>query len=164
MGFGNFTSDGRSLVGTGNRGPTIWHFDAEPEQAELRAGDEELGAVVFSPDGKNIANGTDKTRPETRTIQLWDCSSEKSRRLVGVSHRCRGSDLQPRRGSLVSGSVDKLAPNLIVWDVSPQTKKATLRGHTVLVNALDFASPPDGDLLVFPDHAGEVRLWSADPQ
>ncbi len=113
-------------------------------------GQDGLGSVAFSPDGKQVASaGLDKT------ITLWDVASHKRlATLEGHKDEVRSVAFGPGGKRLASASADG---TVILWDVGSRQPLATLEGHKGAVYGVAFS--PDGRLLASASMDQTVILW-----
>ncbi|KAG6093925.1 transcriptional regulatory protein rco1 [Claviceps sp. LM220 group G6] len=119
--------------------------------------------VRFSPDGKYIATGSN------RSAQIFD--AQDGRKVCIFEIQCDGDDAQdksafqcvnfvrslcfsPDGRYLVTGSTDKLVR---IWDIATQTIRHTLSGHEQEIACLDLAR--DGKVIASGSHDKTVRIW-----
>ncbi|KAG5971040.1 hypothetical protein E4U56_007120 [Claviceps arundinis] len=119
--------------------------------------------VRFSPDGKYIATGSN------RSAQIFD--AQDGRKVCMFEIQCDGDDAQdksallfvrslcfsPDGRYLVTGSQDKLVR---IWDIATQTIRHTLSGHEQDVICLDFAR--DGRFIASGGEDKTVRIWDVE--
>ena len=132
----------------------IWLYDTATYQevALLTGHPRVVRSVVFSPDGKTLASGSDD-----RTIRLWDTATGDTRRtLTGHGSRVTSVVFSPDGTTLASGSADNI---IRLWDVSTGETLTILTGHTREVSSIVFS--PDGKTLATGGSSGDntIRLW-----
>ena len=83
-----------------------------------------IWAIVFSPDGKQIASGS-----IDKTIKLWDATtSDLQKTLVGHSSWVTAIAFSPDGKQIASGSNDK---TIKLWDVAKSLKASKFLGSTL---------------------------------
>jgi WD40 repeat protein len=140
------------------------NYDKDPKAATLNLWDAGTGqhrlacqgkpggqfsSLVFSPDGKLIAAGSEKT------IRFWDAATGEER---GILQRHSGLvtaiAFSPDGKLLASASQDK---TIKLWDVSSSKERTTLQEPVVHFHGLAFS--PDSKLLAIGGRDTTVKLW-----
>jgi WD40 repeat protein len=113
-----------------------------------------VNSVVFSPDGKIIASGS-----EDNSIKLWDAQTGKALRTLNKSWWRRGNNaailsvaFSPDGRLLASGSEDN---TIKFWDVNTGKLRKTLQGEDFWVKSITFS--PDGRTVA--SEGDQIKLW-----
>ena len=154
-----FAPNGNSLILRIGTSAVRWYYAPAPEPGEPAGHAAEAWSLVFSPDGKVLASGSDDTG-EKQTIKLWDSATGAFVRgwKAGpgtVSALAYG----PGGRLLASGHFDK-ASGVRIWDASNGQQLAALAGHTGHVRTVAFS--PDGKLLASAGSDRAIRLWDVE--
>jgi WD40 repeat protein len=153
-----FTPDGKSLMISSGWSVRLWRLpggDSQPDRQPAGHKDESW-SVVFAPDGRVVATGSDDSEADL-TIKHWDPASGRLiRAWAGGEGTVSSLAFAPDGRVLASGHLASRG-NVRIWDATTGRLMATLKGHTDRVRAVAFA--PYGRLLASASSDGTVRLW-----
>ncbi len=129
--------------------PRLYDIQSGQCRGEVRANIRSVASLDFSPDGKLLAIGGD------RTVELWDVQTSKLLRSLSA-HKDGGPGVafSPGGQILATCSVDNLVK---LWSVPSGRLLAELSGHREGVMGLAFS--PDGNTLASAGADGWVKLW-----
>ena len=132
-----------------------------PLRQVLRGHEDNVRAVVVSPDGRFVISGSggsntsDSTRPPDQTIRVWNMETGQLERVL-EGHRGDITALTttPDGTRLISASSDD---TIGVWDLASGLRQRVIRvdGGGVL----DVALTPNGGGLVSASENGQITLW-----
>ena len=123
-----------------------------------RAGDREVTAIAFSPDGRILAtNASPLVGRGESPIRLWDAQTGRELgQLDGHREYVRQILFWPDGSRLASAGRDR---TVRVWDVASRKLLHTFRGHDRPISSLVLL--PDNATLLSGCADGTVRFWNA---
>ena len=111
----------------------------------------EVYAVVFSPDGRQLASGA-----SDGLIKFWDPVNGQELASIAAHKSCVNNlAYSPDGRQLVSGSCDH---TIKLWDTGTHQLLSTLEGHSDYVSCVAI-SPRDDRLLASAGNGPFVRIW-----
>lgn len=128
----------------------VWRDD-DDSWVRLRAGDGNIRAIAFSPDGSRFATGG-----FDNAIRIWDTDSLACL-AIGRGHRdcIEWIEFSFDGKSLISGSQDR---TIRVWDLPSLAPRSVLNGHRGRVGMLAVSA--DGQRLASLDLDGRLLFWN----
>ncbi|KAG8724875.1 hypothetical protein FRC09_012786 [Ceratobasidium sp. 395] len=129
---------------------------ARPDTALLaaRQAPNKVYCVAYSPDGANIASGTEKGY-----IYIWDARSWQMVRQSSQNHAGGVSSVaySPDGSRIISGSYDT---TIRIWDANTGDMLGQpLEGHTGTVRSVAYS--PGGERIISGSYDATVRIWDA---
>ena len=128
----------------------IWNLHSGVRELALKASDQLIFFLAFSPDGKRLAGAG-----EDGSAYVWDALNGKL--LLQLSaHQGPVAVVaySPDGARLVSGGIDHIA---ILWDANSGEQLLAFRGHTDTVWGAAFS--PDGKHVATASRDGTGRVW-----
>jgi len=136
--------------------PTASHL-ASPQKAVFRGHEEQVNAIAYSPDGRQLASAAGRHDGSHFVILIWDAETGAQRcALRGHANVVSAVAFSPDGQRIVSGSHDR---TVRLWDNCTGAELNCLRGHSSLVLGVAFS--PDGRHIVSGSCDKTVRLWDA---
>jgi DNA-binding beta-propeller fold protein YncE len=152
-----FSADG-AQVANGNWAGTVkvWDPAGKKEVLTIKACEERVNSVAYSPDGKHIASAG---RDWKNAVSLWDVAT--GRRILSLQpqeHEATSVAFSPDGKQIAASWVTDYAGYLALWDAltGKRILKIAAAGPTSSV-----AFSPDGKRIASGSHYGSVQVWDA---
>jgi serine/threonine protein kinase len=144
-----FSSDGRSIITSGNKGLQLWDVNTLKQLREFKGHTDVVYFVAFSPNGRHaLSAGADKT------LRLWDVESgEEMRRFLGHRDAIRHAALSPDGRRILSASQDG---TIRLWEVETGVEVSCFPKTWAVVGTVAYS--PDGQRAL-STHDDGLRLW-----
>ncbi|MHC4176624.1 MAG: WD40 repeat domain-containing protein, partial [Planctomycetota bacterium] len=149
--------DGKLVAAGGMEGRVkLWDLDTRRPWKVLKAQDEAVAAVAFSPGGTLLAAGCEDA------VKIFDLTTGRPRHQLSVEGSAYGLAFSRDGQLLAVGTGDPVhlsqkAGEVILWDVKSGKRSDTLGRHDQAVMCVAFS--PDGELLVSGAFDGKLKLW-----
>lgn len=138
---------------TGVIPPAVVVRMAEKMTLNLRAFDNRISTVIFSPDGQYLLSGH-----WGNAIHLWDAATgQKIKTFSGHKGRINALAFSSDGARVASAARDNMVK---IWDVATGQELQTLAGHTGEVKSIAFASARN--MVISGGADGTIRLWKGD--
>ena len=159
-----FSPDGRRFVSAGRLAYTsfavqkdfaaiVWELSNVAQQAALAGHGGLIRALAFSPDGAQIASGSDDG-----TVRFWNADDGSTQGAIALGAPIVALDYSPD-GRIVAVAAARSTDNLLLLDADSGAQIASYRLPTAGLSALDFN--PDGRLLAVASSQGVFTLWDS---
>ena len=147
-----FSPDGLSLcsLGMSSHEGIVWDIATGRKVASLTGLTDHPPGVVFSPDGRRLANGS-----RDGTIRLWDLSTGKELFVLkGHNHQISCLSFSPD-GQHLASSAESGRP-VKLWDLTTRKESLSLEGH-MRVSYIVFS--PEGRFLATISPDRRMKVW-----
>ncbi len=111
--------------------------------------------IVFSPDGKYLAAGSNDM-----TVKLWDVSSGKLVRVMRGHRKTVSALAYSPAGDMIASSTYN--GRIFLWDPGSGKLQGKLKGHSSMVRNLSFS--PDGNAIISGSNDGTVKYWNRESE
>ena len=155
--------DGKRFVMGGQSGTAqVWDVAADRQIAELKTGGQYIFAAAFSPDGKQVALGTNDRPAYLKVFDaasghlVWEFTTHKAAdgRIIGHEDAVLSVAYSGDGKRLLTGSYDNTAR---LWDVEKHEEEQVFRGHDWWVWSAAFS--PDERWIVTASQDGTAMVW-----
>jgi WD40 repeat protein len=130
---------------------SVWDVATAKEILGLAGYKDSVVSLVFSPDGKTLATGSN----EDGRIRIWALPGGQEIHDLERAGFAIHLAYSPDGGLLIAGTSDG---KITLWDTSTWAPVATLSGHTGAVTGVAFT--PDGQSIVSGSEDGTIRFWA----
>jgi WD40 repeat protein len=129
----------------------LWDGVTGEQLARLDAHTDFIRCLSYSPDGAQLACGSDDSR-----IQLWNLARRcQEASLKGHTGNVSCLSYSPDGAQLASGSNDC---TIRLWNLARRCQEASLKGHTDDISCLSYS--PDGTQLASGSKDSTIQLWN----
>ncbi|KAG0042019.1 U3 snoRNP protein, partial [Gryganskiella cystojenkinii] len=147
-----FSPSGKTLAITSHEGIKTWDVASGEKLWTLEKSMTTHGPAVYSPDGLQIACGSE----DNALLLLDSATGEISRILRGHTGRISSVEFSPDGSQLASGSNDR---TVRLWDSKTGASGPVFQGHTEPVLSVHFST--SGRQIGSSSWDGTVRLWDS---
>ena len=147
-----FSPDGEHILTAVSDTVRMWNLSGELVRT-FGAGDHlfRVSAVVFSPDGQQLAAGG-----RNGLVKIWDLQGNELRSMKCHSDRLNALAYSPDGKFLLTGSADRSAR---LWDDQGREVRS-FQGHTGEVTSASFS--PDGQQILSSGYDHLAKLWGVE--
>ncbi len=135
----------------------LWRLDNGQEVRTFGAGDERVGTIAFTADGRLLLSGE-------KALRIWDYTHAGPPLKTLKGPRPQGEGFGPFAGFSQDArwavTSDETDHSLRVWDVAAGKVMTTMSGHKNVVCAIDVSL--DGKRAASGGNEGIVRLWDTE--
>ena len=144
-----WSPDGELIASAEGEVIRLWEAQSGREIRALAGHRSEVRSVAFSPDGKNLATGSDD-----KIVQLWQVGSGKNiRAFSGHQNTILSVAFSSDGKTLASGSSDN---SVRLWQINSGREIRSLE-HQQAVSSIAFS--PNGKILASASYDKSIRIW-----
>jgi WD40 repeat protein len=141
------------LVFSGNDNAIgLYNVKTHEELQTFKCHSERVVSMVFSPDGRGLASGS-----EDGIVQLWDMATGEGSQIVSHCDEISDIAFSPDSQMVAAGSDDGV---VILWDDIKSTMRKCQRASVSMVCSLGFSS--NGQVVASCHSNGSVIFWKVD--
>jgi len=142
--------DGKLIAVAVGKTAVIWDSSTGEKIAQLEGHENQINAIVFSPDSSQLLTASDDM-----TARLWDISAGKEQLvLAGHVHNVQSGTFSADGSLIATASEDTTAR---IWETSNGALKHELLGHEGKVTSVSFSS--DGHFLTTTSWDNTTKYW-----